>query len=306
AIREAANAKSMDEVLSRASEILRETVQTIARGVNDLYMIPSPYMSLFFDVEPGCDIAQGCVYNNYGLHGTGIATAADSLAAFEEMVFARGIAPERLIAAMDADFDGEPALLDALVNECPKMGNDDDRADRYATALLGAFADAVSNSRNERGGRYRAGTGAAMYYIWHARELGATADGRRAGTPLSANFSPSLNVKVNGPVSVLRSFAKPDLMRTINGGPVTLEFHDTVFQNDEAIEKAAALVRAYIGWGGHQLQLNTVNADTLRDAQAHPERYQNLIVRVWGWSGYFVELDKCYQDHIIQRAELTL
>jgi formate C-acetyltransferase len=168
------------------------------------------------------------------------------------------------------------------------------------------FADAVADLKNERGGGFRAGTGAAMYYIWHARELGATADGRRAGTPLPANFAPSLNVKLNGPVSILRSFSKPDFKRTINGGPVTIEFHDTVFKNAEAVKKAAQLVRAFIGWGGHELQLNAVNADVLRDAQAHPEGYKNLIVRVWGWSGYFVELDKCYQDHIIKRVELTL
>ncbi|MEF9896348.1 MAG: glycine radical domain-containing protein, partial [Clostridia bacterium] len=100
--------------------------------------------------------------------------------------------------------------------------------------------------------------------------------------------------------------AKPDLKRVINGGPLTIEFHDTVFRTDEAITKVAMLVRSFIEDGGHQLQLNTVNRDRLLDAQQHPENYRNLIVRVWGWSGYFVELDKCYQDHIIARVELQL
>ena len=93
-------------------------------------------------------------------------------------------------------------------------------------------------------------------------------------------------------------------MRVVNGGPLTIEFHDSVFRDQEAISKVAQLVRSFVINGGHQLQLNTVNRERMLDAQKHPENYKNLIVRVWGWSGYFVELDKCYQDHIIERVEL--
>lgn len=307
AIREKAeSAKSIDEIVEHAGEIMAERARSMAEGVKNLYVIPSPYMSLFFDVEPGRDIAEGCVYNNYGFHGTGVAPAADALAAVEKLVMQEGYPAKELIAAMDANFEGYPELLHTLRNECPKMGNDDDRTDRFAGMLLDRFAKAVEGMKNERGGIYRAGTGAAMYYIWHAAEMGAGADGRLKGTPLPANFAPSMNVKLNGPVSILRSFSKPDVSKTINGGPVTIEFHDSAFRNDEAITKAATLVQAYFRWGGHQLQLNTVNADVLRDAQKNPENYKNLIVRVWGWSGYFVELDRCYQDHIIKRVELTL
>ena len=159
---------------------------------------------------------------------------------------------------------------------------------------------------NERGGIIRAGTGSAMYYIFHANELGATDDGRRAGVPLPANYTPSLNIKLNGPVSLIKSFTKPDLTRVINGGPLTIEFSESVFTQDESIAKVAQLVRLFVLRGGHQLQLNTVNRDRMLDAQKHPENYRNLIVRVWGWSGYFVELDKCYQDHIMARMELAV
>ena len=160
--------------------------------------------------------------------------------------------------------------------------------------------------RNERGGVIRCGTGSAMYYIFHANALGATADGRKKGTPLPANYAPSLNVRLNGPVSLIQSFTKPDLKRCLNGGPLTIEFSDSVFRSDEAIAKVAQLVRSFVLLGGHQLQLNTVNRERMLDAQKHPENYRNLIVRVWGWSGYFVELDKCYQDHIIARVELNV
>jgi len=94
-----------------------------------------------------------------------------------------------------------------------------------------------------------------------------------------------------------------NLKKVINGGPLTIELHDTVFRNEDGIEKTAMLVSEYVRRGGHQLQINAVNSDTMLKAQTNPEDYKNLIVRVWGWSGYFVELDEEYQDQIIKRAE---
>ncbi len=300
--------KDMEELKAAVREAIFAEVRAIAASLRGLYVIPSPYLSIFFEgcVEKGRDIAGGCKYNNYGLHGTGLATAADSLAAVQTMVFGRGLAPETLIAAMDADFEGYEALHHQLKYECPKMGNDEDEVDDLACFLLDAFADAVQGLRNERGGIFRAGTGSAMYYIWHAADIGATADGRTAAEPLPANYAPTLNTRLNGPASLIRSFTKPDLTRVVNGGPLTIEFHDSVFRDQEAITKVAQLVRSFVTNGGHQLQLNTVNRERMLDAQKHPENYRNLIVRVWGWSGYFVELDKCYQDHIIQRVELMV
>ena len=185
------------------------------------------------------------------------------------------------------------------------MGNDGE-ADKYAVWLLHTFSEAVKGLRNERGGIVRAGTGSAMYYITHAAALGATADGREAGVPLPANYSPSLNIRLNGPLSLIKSFTRPELKEVINGGPLTVEFSESVFSQEESIQKVAQLVQLFIRRGGHQIQLNTVNREKLLDAQQHPENYRNLIVRVWGWSGYFTELDKCYQDHIIRRAELVV
>ena len=115
-------------------------------------------------------------------------------------------------------------------------------ADDLLSWLLGTFADAAAGLKNERGGIVRAGTGSAMYYIFHAQELGATADGREAGVPLPANYSPSLNIRLNGPVSLIKSFSKPDLGRTINGGPLTIEFSESVFTQEESITKVAQLV----------------------------------------------------------------
>ncbi len=277
----------------------------ITDSVRDLWFIPAPFLSLFFDCPDG-DISRGSLYNNFGIHGTGLSTAADSLAAMEKYVLCeKRFSADTLREAVDSDFAVHEELLPILRNEAPKMGADD-AADEWAAFLLGAFAGALVGRKNCRGGIWRAGTGSAMYYLWHAAEIGASPDGRRRGEPFATNYSPSLFARTGGPVSVIRSFTKPDLTRTINGGPLTLEFDASVFHAEDAAEKLSALVRYYIMRGGHQLQLNVVDRDTLLDAQAHPEKYAHLIVRIWGWSAYFVELDKPYQDHVIARHEYAL
>ncbi len=289
-------------------EIRKEADRICARH-KDLYMIPSPMMSLLMDgtIERAKDISLGCKYNNFGIHGTGLATATDSLAAIRKYVFEeKTVTPERLLAALEADFKNDPELKDLLRKEAPKMGQDIDWVDSIGTDLLDSFDKALEGRHNERGGIYRAGTGTAMYYIWHARDLGATPDGRTAEENIPANYSPSLFMKQKGPISVIKSFSKPHLQRVINGGPLTLEFDQTVFSNEESIRKLGMLVKTFITLGGHQLQLNTVNREELLDAKAHPENHRQLIVRVWGWSGYFVELDECYQDHVISRIEFEV
>lgn len=135
---------------------------------------------------------------------------------------------------------------------------------------------------------------------------GASPDGRRKGEGLGTNYSASLFARNQGPFSIVKSFCKPHLVRTVNGGPLTLEFHSSMFRSADGVKKLALLVRSFVESGGHQLQLNTVDAAVLRDAQAHPEKHPQLIVRIWGWSAYFVELDKRYQDHVIARNEYRL
>jgi formate C-acetyltransferase len=274
-----------------------------------LWMVPAPMMSLLMEdtIERGQDISMGAKYNNYGIHGTGIASAVDSLAAIKKYYFEEKTLPyETLIDALKNNFKGHAELRSQLRNEAPKMGQDDDFADAIAVDLLNRFDKVLSGFTNERHGIYRAGTGTAMYYVWHATGLDATPDGRDAGEVIPANYSPTLFIKQKGPLSVIKSFTKPDLRRVINGGPLTLEFDQSIFKSSETVKKLAQLVQIFITLGGHQLQLNTVSREKLLDAKIHPENYRNLIVRVWGWSGYFVELDECYQDHVIKRIEFGL
>lgn len=280
-------------------EIVREC-DRICEGIHDLWFVPSPLMNMLIDGG----IYEGAKYNNFGIHGSGVATAADSLAAIEQYVFdQKAFTAQTLIEAIDTDFEKHPEILPLLRYEAPVMGNNDDRADGKAVTLLDTFADALAGRTNCRGGIFRAGTGTAMYYLWHAAEIGASPDGRRRGEPFGTNFSPSLCAKINGPLSVIRSFTKPHMERVINGGPLTLEFASSMFDSPDSIRKVATLVKTFVELGGHQLQLNAVNTEILKAAQADPDRYRQLVVRIWGWSAYFVELDREYQDHVLRRQQ---
>lgn len=292
------NCETYEEFFSSVKNRINEQCDEICSGLENLWFVPSPFMNVLMD----CDIYNGGKYNNFGIHGTGIATAADSLAAIRKYVYEeKSVSKDDYIKAVDENFKNNNLLLHKLRFESPKLGNNDDYVDEIAVKLLDAFSDSLSGRKNCRGGIFRAGTGSAMYYLWHADELGASPDGRLKGEPLGTNFSVSLFAKVKGPVSVIGSMTKPHFERAINGGPLTLEFHQSLFTDEESIEKVGTIVKSFIDRGGHQLQLNAVNVEKLKDAQIHPENYKQLVVRIWGWSAYFVELDKEYQDQVIAR-----
>jgi len=284
--------KIMEEIGTQCSQI--------CNGIKSLWFVPSPLMNLMMDGG----IYDGGKYNNFGIHGTGLATAADSLAVIAKYIFdEKRFSKEALIEAVDSDFAVHSELLPLLRYEAPKFGNNEELPDMLASKLLHGFAESLRHRINCRGGCFRAGTGSAMYYLWHAKEIGASPDGRRNGEPFGTNYSPSLLARINGPFSVVQSFTKPNLRETINGGPLTMEFSASVFQGSDSVHKIAMLVKTFIDMGGHQMQLNAVNTETLLDAQKHPEKYARLVVRIWGWSAYFVELDREYQDHVLRRQQ---
>ena len=303
----AASSPSFEDVKAEFKAEVQRRADALVEKYRHVEILPGPFVSVISTdcIKKSRDISKGAKYNNFGIHGTGIAVAVDSLASVRELVFEKKLVTlEELVKLLDTDFAGRPDVL-AAAKAAPKMGNADARVDDLAKWLIDFWGHAFDGKKNDRGGVFRPGTGSAMYYIWHTRDVPASADGRLKGEPLSANYAPSLDVPVKGPVSVVRSFTEPDLGLVCNGGPLTIEIHDSAFAMPDGVEKVAHLVKFFIERGGHQMQINTINRETLLDAQAHPERHRHLIVRVWGWSGYFIELDKPYQDQIIKRVELA-
>ncbi len=288
---------SFENLMQHVKIQLNKECNNIVSQYRNVYFVPAALMEASLDVK----------YKNFGIHGTGLSTAVDSLYAIKQLVFKeKKYTLKELVGIADQDFEGHAELLHTLRYEIAKMGQNHEECDVLACKLLNWFCEALRGKTNEWGGIYRAGTGTAMFYLDHANEIGASCDGRRKNEPFSANYSPSLYAKIMGLLSIVESFTKPDLCDAMNGGPLTLEFTSSMFNDSESIRKTAMFVRAFVLKGGHQLQCNSVNLNDLKDAQIHPEKYANLIVRIWGWSAYFVELDKEFQNHVIARQEYAL
>ena len=303
-----------ERVLERTAGEIKDQVRARVDPYRRLVWAPAPYYSVLMTgaLEAGVDHALGAKYRNLGIHGAGAASAADALAAVREHVFVRrDIAPGDLLQALEDDYVGHEIVRRQILSESPRVGLNDPAVDDLLAFLFARFADACEAEQAGSAIRVRPGTGSAMYYLWLARGrtdgplpepvVGATADGRQRGDALGANLAPTPGTSLRGPISVLQSFAAIDYSRVFNGGPITLELSDSVFRDADSIHKVALLVRSFVSLGNQQLQLNALNAETLLDAKAHPENHRDLIVRVWGWSGYFCELAPEYQDHVISR-----
>ena len=288
---------SYDKLYSEFKIELEKECTSLINKHKNIYFVPSPLIETSLDIK----------YRNYGMHGTGISSAVDSLYALQEHVFNRHtISLKEYKQAIEMDYKGYETLLNEVRYHTFKMGQNIKEVDDIAIDLMKEFSKCLKDKRNEFNGIYRAGTGTAMFYLDHANELKAGFDGRRKNEPFAANYSPSIYAHINGPFSIIESFTKPNLHDCMNGGPLTLEFSSSMFNYEESIRKTALFVRTFILKGGHQLQCNAVNINDLKDAQINPDKYKNLIVRIWGWSAYFVELDKDFQDHVIMRKEYSL
>ena len=280
---------------------LHKEIDENTNSVKNLHFVKAPLLDNLMDY-PCCTPK----YTNYGMHGVGISTAVDSLTAIKNHIYEdKDVSKEELIKAVDENYINNPELLHLLRYDTEKLGSNEKTSNDNLVFLINEFGDYLNNKPNDKQGIWRAGTGSAMYYLWFADNIGASPDGRREKEPLATNYSVSLFADIN-PFSLLKAMTLPDLSKIINGGPLTLEFHDSIFSSDEAIKSVSQYVKQFIRLGGHQLQLNAVNANKLKDAQIHPEKYPLLIVRVWGWSAYFVDLDKPYQDQVISRQEYII
>ena len=295
-----------DEILNHIAPAIREQIT-----MPEPNLLPNPLFSAFSGacLERGRDLHfGGGDHLNFGCHGCGSSTAADSLAAVKKWVYDRKeVSPEALLHALETDFREDEALRKKM-QDAPKTGNDDPETDGYLKLIFDTFADELAKlGKNKYGGRIRPGTGSAQFYVLLTRtdrkfRLGTTADGRRDGEFISSSLAPAPGVRANGIFSILKTYGTLDYNKLCNGGPITLEFAPAYFRSPEATEKTVGFLRAFVNSKCQQIQMNVLDRATLLDAQAHPERHRDLIVRVWGWSGYFVELSKDYQDQIIGRT----
>jgi len=206
-----------------------------------------------------------------------------------------------LIAAMTDNFEGSENLRLMLANRTPTYGNDDDYADQLAERSFDAYYDVVNGRPNTKGGSYRVNLLPTTVHIYFGQVTGALPNGRKAGASLSEGISPTQGVDQRGPTAVMKSAAKIDHVRT-GGTLLNLKFTPQILQGDGYLH-IGHLARSYFDLDGHHVQFNVVDVETLRKAQANPQEYKDLIVRVAGYSDYFVDIGSELQEEIISRTE---
>ncbi len=253
----------------------------------------------------GIDInAGGCKYNWAGVLALGLASAADSLAAIDHLVFrTRQLSWDTLLTALERNWEGSEEIRKQCL-AAPKYGADDDYADGWARRVLDLLFDAFAPLKTTRGGPVVCGLASMGYYAFMGEITWASPDGRRAGEPLSDSVAPSPFAPALGPTATHRSVTKAiDSLRTPNGITFNTKLSEANLLTPRELCKWADLVRTFIEGGGQSVQYTVVNRDALLDAQRHPERYPDLIVRVGGYSARFVDLTAEVQETVIARAE---
>ncbi len=290
---------------------LRHFIDIKIRGSNvieQLYArhLPAPFLSLLIDdcIEKSLDYhAGGARYNTSYIQGVGIGSITDSLTAIKYHVYKRRVCSlPTLLAALRRNFNDAGRLRDRLRLATPAYGNDDDYADTVLRSVFEAFFRAVDGRPTARGGTCRVNLLPTTVHVYFGTKVGALPDGRLAREPLSEGISPVQGKDRWGPTSVMKSAAKFDHLRT-GGTLLNQKFTPALLADERLLDKMAALIRAYFSMNGHHVQFNVVTAETLRDARRHPEKYRDLIVRVAGYSDYFVDLTPALQDEIIRRTE---
>jgi pyruvate formate-lyase/glycerol dehydratase family glycyl radical enzyme len=268
---------------------------------------PLPYFSLIMDdcMEKGVDItAGGARYNFTGPQAVGLADVANSLAAIQKFVFEeKSMTIKELNAALDQNFEGNEVLRQKLINKAPKWGNDDDYVDRFAVEVANIYCKEVSKYKNTRGGNFRPGIYSVSGNVPLGLHVGATPNGRFSNAPLADGIGPQHGTDKYGPLAVTRSAAKLNHEAITNGTILNQKFTPKLLENQQGKDALKTLIKTYFEKGGWHIQFNVVSAETLREAQKNPEANKGLIIRVAGYSAFFVELDRAVQDDIINRTE---
>lgn len=270
--------------------------------------MPVPFLSVLIEncIRNGKDyMCGGARYNSSYVQGVGLGSITDMLTALRYHVYdKKTIAMETMEKALANDFKGFEELQYQLVYHTPKYGNDDDYADEQEVQVFDMYYDVLSGHKSPQGADYRVNMLPTTCHVYFGKVTGATPDGRNAWKVLSEGISPVQGADTNGPTAVIRSAAKIDHIKT-GGTLLNQKFTPSLLSTEEGCNNLVHLIRAYFRMDGHHIQFNVVDADTLREAQKHPEDYRDLIVRVAGYSDYFNDLGEDLQNEIICRTEQT-
>ncbi len=306
--------RDFEEVKRAFEEQLAFNVKKLVRAVEakdraHAESFPSPLVSATLEgcLESARDMTRGGAKYNYGsITGRGLGTVANSLAALRWAVFEKKMLTMReMTSHLRDNFAGAEPLRQELASKAPKYGTDEPGADELAAWVAEVFCREVRAHPCGRGGFYRPGIFSYGVHVADGMSLGATPDGRRAGEPVSNGISPANASEARGPTAVMRSAACASGAMLSDGTALNLKLTPALLDTEEKAEKLAGMIEAYFALGGRHVQFNVVDTATLRDAQAHPEKYPDLVVRVSGYCAFFTDLGRSIQDDIIARTEFS-
>jgi len=271
---------------------------------------PSPLLSGSMDacLAKGLDVSEaGAQYNTTGCVCVGIANAADSLAAIKQLVYEqRRCTLAELQSALAANWKGFEALRLTAMRRVPKWGNNDARADDIAGQIAAFLGARINHEPNARGGVFQAALYSLTLFAQEfGSQTGALPDGRLAGETLALNTGATAGMDRNGVTSLINSVTKLDLSQFPSGTVLDIMLHPSVVSGSGGAQTLRAIIRSHMTRGGMAIQFNIFDADVLRDAKRHPEKYANLQVRVCGWNARFVDLTPEEQDLFIVKAEVA-
>jgi formate C-acetyltransferase len=306
---------SFDRFVDAVKKQLSDSIKHIAIANNIMEdahrkLMPYPFASALIEgcVSNGTDREWGGAKYDAGpaLIGTGVADVANSLAAVKKLVYEdRVISMKELIDAINANFEGYEPLRLKLINEVPKYGNDDDYVDNLASELTDYVYEEVTKYKSRKGCKLISGLYPVSSHIPHGLAVWALPSGRKAELPLADGISPNQGTDRKGPTAAAKSVAKIDHSKHTVGTLYNMKFAPSALKGERGTRNLGALIRAFFDLGGFHIQFNVIDTDTLRAAQNNPSDYRHLLVRVAGYSAYFVELSREVQDDIIARTEFS-
>jgi formate C-acetyltransferase len=306
--------ETFDDVLDAVKKQMEFFVKWQAININSYEYIarttlPQPTISATMDgcMEKGMDVTYGgAKYNSTGMSGVGLGNVADSLNLIKHLCFdTKKCTTRELYDALTANWAGFEDLQNYIKNEAPHYGNGIPECDVFAEWTAKVYGDACNACTGPRG-RYSAGLYPVTVNVVFGRETAATPDGRCKGEPLADGISAVQQMDISGPTAVLVSVAHIDQLKFPNGTLLNMKFHPNALNGEDGIRKLTDLIRAYFAMGGMEIQINVISSETLHAAQRDPDAYRNLVVRVAGFSAYFVELQKDGQNDLIRRTELAI
>lgn len=304
--------KSIDDVMEAFHKQVSSYVDKMASALNIIERIhadyyPLPYFSLVLDdcLERAVDVtAGGARYNFTGPQAVGFADATNAIAALKKMVFdEKKLTMDQMMTLLETNFEGQEVIRQMLINKVPKWGNDDDYVDEIGCEVAKIYCTEVSKHRNTRGGVFRPGIYSVSANVPLGHQVAALPNGKRDREALADGIGPQHGTDQFGPTAITCSCAKLDHEMITNGTILNQKLTPKLLESAEGKEALVNLITTYFQMGGWHIQFNVVEAETLKKAQEEPDNYKGLIIRVAGYSAFFVELDKGVQDDIISRTE---